>query len=267
MDLFQTALLGLLALGVIVLGALLATLVGIRRAVEESANSAQLGSLPALGGEPGSATTAPATGTEAETAGSGAPASTEPSTEQGARGYGAVEVEPVQTATPAVSAASAPPGSAEPAASTSGTGHAATIRSVLEQHGLGETGSSGAIHQEPQAQPAVEEPVVESVFAAHADDPQEEPFQREGRWWFRRGDELLLYDEATGQWQPAPEVALPGQPASMPAAQQATQQAATATAPMSTVADQAASFWKCATCGAVNGSTAATCRMCFAARP
>ncbi len=265
MDLFQTALLGLLALGVIVLGALLATLVGIRRAVEGSANSVQLGALPGPGGEPGSATTAPATGTQAEGARSGGPASTEASTEVG-RGYGAVELEPVQTSTPAVSAASAPPGSAEPAASTSGTGQAATIRSVLEQHGLGETGSSGAIHQEPQAQAAVEEPVVDSVFAAHADDPQEEPFQREGRWWFRRGDELLLYDEATGQWQPAPEVALPGQPAGMATSQQA-QQAATATAPMATVADQAASFWKCATCGAVNGSTAATCRMCFAARP
>ena len=29
----------------------------------------------------------------------------------------------------------------------------------------------------------------------------------------------------------------------------------------------ASSFWKCATCGAVNGSTTASCRMCFAARP
>jgi hypothetical protein len=26
-------------------------------------------------------------------------------------------------------------------------------------------------------------------------------------------------------------------------------------------------FWKCPTCGAVNGSTATSCRMCFAARP
>ena len=28
-----------------------------------------------------------------------------------------------------------------------------------------------------------------------------------------------------------------------------------------------AGHWKCPTCGAVNGSTATSCRMCFTARP
>ena len=32
-------------------------------------------------------------------------------------------------------------------------------------------------------------------------------------------------------------------------------------------ASGAGGFWKCPSCGAVNGSTASTCRMCFAARP
>ena len=111
---------------------------------------------------------------------------------------------------------------------------------------------------------------MDSVFAAHADDPQEEPFQRDGRWWFRRGVELLLYDEASGQWQPAPaEASDASGTAAAPVAGTAAQTAATATATasMPVVADQVSTFWKCATCGAVNGSTAATCRMCFAARP
>ncbi|HYP22470.1 MAG TPA: hypothetical protein VEV43_02755, partial [Actinomycetota bacterium] len=29
--------------------------------------------------------------------------------------------------------------------------------------------------------------------ASAEDDPQEQPFERDGRWWFRRGDELLVY--------------------------------------------------------------------------
>jgi hypothetical protein len=30
---------------------------------------------------------------------------------------------------------------------------------------------------------------------------------------------------------------------------------------------QPASYWKCPSCGVVNGSTATSCRMCFTARP
>ena len=88
-------------------------------------------------------------------------------------------------------------------------------------------------------------------------EPEEQPFERDGRWWFKRGGELLVYDEGTGQW-----VAAPGSGAS--AATSATQGAST-TVTTTTVAD-AGEGWKCASCGAVNGSTATSCRMCFAPR-
>jgi hypothetical protein len=28
-----------------------------------------------------------------------------------------------------------------------------------------------------------------------------QPFQREGRWWFRSGDDLLVFDETTSEWR------------------------------------------------------------------
>ena len=228
-DLFQGVLLGLLAIGVVVLAALLATLGGIRKALEQRSSPA--------GSEPARAAI------DAEA------------------GYGSSTQEATAAGTQAASVG--------PASS----GQASSIRGVLEQHGLQEaqqtplsSASAGTAPttQEPTPQ---EEPVVDSVFAAHADDPQEEPFQRDGRWWFRRGDELLLYDEATGQWQPAPDQG--GGTASVagsaPAATQTQPVATTQAVPG--VADAVATYWKCPTCGAVNGSTAATCRMCFAARP
>lgn len=233
-DLFQSVLLGLLALGLIVQVALLATLGGIRKALEQRASQ-----LP------------PESGGAARQSGHDQPAQ-EP---------GASEAD------------------AAPAAATSGGAQAATIRGVLEQHGLhDEPAATQAETTEPAAEePARQEHVTDSVFAAHADDPQEEPFQRDGRWWFRRGSELLLYDEATGQWQPAPEgsggaaapdaggAAAPGAGAGTTTH---TEPAGTTTTQASpAVADAVATYWKCPTCGAVNGSTAATCRMCFAARP
>ena len=83
--------------------------------------------------------------------------------------------------------------------------------------------------------------------------PEEQPFERGGRWWFKRGQELLVYEEQTAQWVPAPATEIPAaepEPEPEPAGP-ATQ----------------SGFWRCPSCGAVNGSTAATCRMCFAARP
>ena len=223
-DLFQGVLLGLLALGLIVLVALLATLGGIRKALEQRAS---------------------------QPAASNAGAGYQPQVTDSA---------PVQEAAPAQAA--------RPTATAAGGGQASTIRGVLEQHGLQEAQPTTTQAAPATQEPAQQEPVGDSVFAAHADDPQEEPFQRDGRWWFRRGDELLLYDEASGQWQPAPEGA---GGAAAPAAGGAT---ATQTQPVATtaqaapaVADAVATYWKCPTCGAVNGSTAATCRMCFAARP
>ena len=244
-DLFQGVLLALLAIGLVVLIALLATLGGIRKALERRgstepapsvASSSTLEPIAEAESEP-EPEPEPEPAVAADTATALQPAADQPAADQPAAG------------------ATAPAASGAP-------GQADTIRSVLQQHGL-----SGA-EATPQA---TSEPVVDSVFASHADDPQEEPFQRDGRWWFRRGDELLLYNEGTGQWEPAPD-SLPGAAAPAPAAatpaqaEPVTSATTTATA-MPAVADQVATFWKCPTCGAVNGSTAASCRMCFAARP
>ena len=253
-ELFQWVLLGLLALGVVVLAALLATLGGIKKALEERSSDAR----PLAAGAGASASTSSAAD---EHTGESAAAS----------GYGTYPTsETTEAQAPAVEAAPA----AETSTATTGSPRQAdTIRSVLEQHGLSDAptaGDSGA------GEPAEEHSgVVDSVFAAHADDPQEEPFQRDGRWWFRRGDELLLYDETSGQWQPAPDTGTPQDAQATPAGATGGPAGSSAAAGVQTtpvsatpaVADQVATFWKCPTCGAVNGSTAATCRMCFAARP
>ena len=224
-DLFQGVLLGLLALGLIVLVALLATLGGIRKALEQRASQ--------------SAASGAGTGYQTQVTDSA----------------------PVQEAAPAQAG--------QTAAIAAGGGQASTIRGVLEQHGLQEAQPEAHAAAAPAAQePAQQASVVDSVFAAHADDPQEEPFQRDGRWWFRRGNELLLYDEATGQWQPAPEGAGGATgPASAGTTTTQTQPVTETAQAAPAVADAVATYWKCPTCGAVNGSTAATCRMCFAARP
>ena len=104
-----------------------------------------------------------------------------------------------------------------------------------------------------------------------AEDPQEQPFERDGRWWFRRGDELLVYEEQTGQWVPAEQPSTSGSVAAA-AAPETIESAAepAAGAPEGQVTTQqetVGSFWKCPSCGAVNGSTATSCRMCFTARP
>jgi hypothetical protein len=106
------------------------------------------------------------------------------------------------------------------------------------------TGEPVSAHGEPAARAETLEPAAaEPAHQTRVDEPQEQPFERDGRWWFRRGAELLLYDESTGQWVPAPTTE-PG-----PADQ------------------EGQGFWKCPSCGAVNGATATTCRMCFSARP
>lgn len=86
------------------------------------------------------------------------------------------------------------------------------------------------------------------------DEPEEQPFERDGRWWFKRGGELLVYDEGTGQWVAAPGGA---------AGAGDTQSFATTTTATSTDVGEG---WKCSSCGAINGSTATSCRMCFAPR-
>jgi len=113
--------------------------------------------------------------------------------------------------------------------------------------------------------------------AAH---PEDSPFERDGRWWYWRDDELLVYDERVEQWvtpdePPAPiEAATTGstpvsaapipEPVSAPGpiTGEATPQADPIPA-----APEEGTHWKCPACGVINGSTATTCRMCFGARP
>lgn len=49
------------------------------------------------------------------------------------------------------------------------------------------------VEQEPRAQ-------IEEEGATHGGDPEEAPFERDGRWWYRRDGELLVYDEQVEQW-------------------------------------------------------------------
>jgi hypothetical protein len=188
---------------------------------------------------------------------------------------------------------------------------------------------------EPTAEPVVTEPEPEPIGASgvavetaatQEPEPQasapaisEQPFEKDGRWWFRRDGELLVYDEQRGEWQPAPEEE-PDEPwsgqsvaaESAPTSTWATEPAQTETAeqPVTSAWDSPAtsapeptetaapvqsadvthpldeprpgepgydgpdveqpaqmSHWKCPSCGVINGSTATSCRMCFAARP
>ena len=110
-----------------------------------------------------------------------------------------------------------------------------------------------------EAAPAatVATPVATST-GLRGDEPEEQPFERDGRWWFKRGGELLVYDEGTGQWVAAPSGGT-GAATTVASAPAATQTTVTATT-------DAGEGWKCSSCGAVNGSTATSCRMCFAPR-
>jgi hypothetical protein len=144
--------------------------------------------------------------------------------------------------------------SAEPVAESAPA--AGQARPAATAHPLEEASYGGAAAQPAAAQPAAAQPAAAQP-AGVGSEPQDQPFERDGRWWFRRGDELLVYDESTGQWQPteAGGEAAPGGTAPMPAAGDV----ATGT--------EVGGHWKCPTCGAVNGSTADSCRMCFTPRP
>jgi hypothetical protein len=115
----------------------------------------------------------------------------------------------------------------------------------------------------PEPQPVeTPQPEPEPVAAAES-EPEGQPFERDGRWWFRRGDELLVYDEMSGQWQPAPQQTTTTAAQEVPATEGDV--GLGAQAPVEGA--QPGAFWKCPSCGAVNGSTAESCRMCFTPRP
>jgi hypothetical protein len=143
-----------------------------------------------------------------------------------------------------------------------------------------------------EAEPVAAQEVEHEAGQVDTEEPEEKPFRRDGRWWFRRDDELLVYDDASGEWVPSDtgpresSFVIARDPAPVAAVEPSSDLSRETTSvatkerdPISEDAGQvfpegeateqlaASSFWKCATCGAVNGSTAASCRMCFAARP
>jgi hypothetical protein len=111
-------------------------------------------------------------------------------------------------------------------------------------------------------------PQTAAAATGFEDAPEEQPFEREGRWWFKRGDELLVYDEQSGQWEPAPAEATTPSRGPAPPAQAETGWSQPGTGQAAQPAEAAqGGFWKCPSCGAVNGSTATACRMCFTPKP
>lgn len=222
-DLYQTATLGLLAVGVILQLAILGALSGIKKALA--------GRVVDSGAASGATTAGPATG-------------------QGSY----------------YPAAGATQGATTASLGTAGVGTAATAGAGSAGTGGGLTGTTPAATGAVGAAPTGATPAAAAVPAAAAApvataEPQDQPFERDGRWWFRRGNELLVYDEQAAQWVPAPALA-------------ATAAAPATTAPAGVAAGagaapgaDAGSFWKCPSCGAVNGSTSASCRMCFTPRP
>lgn len=167
--------------------------------------------------------------------------------------------------------------------------------------------------------PAAEEDTGSTAEVSEPTAPDEEgPFERDGRWWFRRDGDLLVYDEQLEEWvdpnaapaaqpeqaavpdpepvvapEPAVEAAPEVQPHPLDEAREWT--AGTGTAPVAETIPieqaspapipepvsapapitettegaqgEGATHWKCPACGVINGSTASSCRMCFAARP
>ena len=109
-----------------------------------------------------------------------------------------------------------------------------------------------------EATPAPHATTTTATTALRGDEPEEQPFERDGRWWFKRGGELLVYDEGTGQWVASGESAT--------AAVASTGGASSTVQTPAALRADTGEGWKCASCGAVNGSTATTCRMCFAPR-
>ncbi|MGI8407577.1 MAG: hypothetical protein ACR2L3_03615 [Actinomycetota bacterium] len=267
-DLFQTAVLGLLVLSLLFLLLVLNTLSKIRKTLEDALSRSGIGDI-----------TSPQAADQPSAASLGAPAAS--STEAAWGGAAA--------AAPAVGTVAGESGSwAAPAETAgSGIGETGTWADPTAGAGAGETGTWAAPAETAaapvQAQTFESQPAAGSIQAAPTqaapnpgDMPEEQPVEHEGRWWFKRGSELLIYDESTGQWGPAPQVTgdptggmAAGSPGSVGSAYSAFKDLGEATskpepAAGGGAAGESAGFWKCTSCGAVNGTTAESCRMCFA---
>ncbi len=268
-DIFQWATLGLLAVAVLLLALVISRLDAIKKLWEEGAPAAKPAAAEA---EP--AAVVPATDVEV--------AEPSPSTSWATTETGSRTVE-----TPEPAAGSGGPISAEPfvGAASSETGlHPGEPTSFDAPAPT--YASQPVTRAEPVFQP---QPVAEPEPVAATPEPEDQPFERDGRWWFRRDGELLVYEEGTGEWVPAPAGSGPAQstppattaptptliPEPEPTSSFGTvpEEAAPAPVPdpvpdvIPTSTEEPGSFWKCPTCSAVNGASAATCRMCFTARP
>jgi hypothetical protein len=128
---------------------------------------------------------------------------------------------------------------------------------------------------------SLDEPVATEPYVEGTADAAGEPFEKDGRWWFERGAELLVYEAGTGEWVPAASdepsaVTVDATPEAEPIVELVPESEPPIT--IGTAREPAVvapahenppdgTFWKCPSCGAINGSVSATCRMCFAARP
>lgn len=328
-DLYQLLTLVLLGLGVLLLLAMLSSLGGIRKALKEQLerlDSATPGGAPSLDAREGDSGSAdlldegrdpltepePAYSTPSSEPISAEPDSAlltpEPSTtmsggydlgESQSTGAGATSYPETSEPTPepseagdelAALASDAPAGGGggvsdwqpDPERFGSQSQEPATGSSLDDPFGAG-TLSSTPVEAEPAS----------ATGGGAAQEPEDQPFERNGKWFFRRGDEFLRYDESTGQWVDADpsetgaqasetgtQASAPGAGWSAPeetgAPEMGTGSTAdeTATTEIESVGgDEVAAepapggFWKCASCGAVNGASATSCRMCFSQRP
>ena len=265
-DVYQWVALGLLGIILVVLILALATLRRIRKAIErtvavpESSQQHQLGESPATSHQAGDVeATAQRPVLSAESPSAGEPLGA--SNERG-------EPQPAPLTTAPSQAAGASEGGLDTGAYL--RAQSARNQTVAQESVAADSAAPSAAETREQA------PVT------RAEEPEEQPFERDGRWWFRRDEELLVYDERTGQWGPAPQedvdsTVLSPALGSERSAEQSTSPVAregsdvTSVLPVqsvqpSTQEPAGESFWKCSSCGAVNAASGTSCRMCFTPR-
>ena len=292
MDLYQGLVLGLLAVSVLVLAGIFTRLGRIGRSLEASTVPA---AAPRSEEEDVPASVAADTGAAAETTTEAAASEAEPVSdgEWELVPVAVQETEPEEDEPEVVAQEPEHEREGEPAADEEPeVEHEAEPVAAQEPEPEREAEPVAAQDHEHEAEPVAAQEAEHDTEQADSEGSEEKPFRRDGRWWFRRDDELLVYDDASGEWlpsdagpressfvigrDPAPVAGVePGSDLTRETASVTTKERdavsenAGQVFPEGEATEQlaASSFWKCATCGAVNGSTAASCRMCFAARP
>jgi hypothetical protein len=247
-DLVNLLTIGLLALTVICLLAAISSIGRVRKAIERAAAQREQERE-----ERWESATAPA-------AAQAAAVEPEPAIER--------SPEPATTHASGSASQEPKPAAEEPVGATAEGGPGVVAAGTTTEASSRSEAYAGGASQEGGSSSAVEPAAASSSAATQtANEPQEQPFERDGRWWFRRGSELLVYDEGTGQWMTAPEDRGRHSPLETQPIPTTMSNVATEPGTAGTSASEQHGFWKCPSCGAVNGSTATSCRMCFTARP